>query len=92
MEEKEEEKEEKEEEKEQNEEEEEEEEEEEIEKEQEQETTETENNQAHTNYLLSILGDTSEDPLGISPLPHTQIQSLKDDIIHLRTRLAEQEK
>ena len=68
------------------------EEEEEIEKEQEQETTETENNQAHTNYLLSILGDTSEDPLGISPLPHTQIQSLKDEIIHLRTRLAEQEK
>ena len=49
-------------------------------------------NAAHTNYLLNILGDTSDDPLGILPLPHTQIQSMKDEIIHLRTRLADQEK
>lgn len=49
-------------------------------------------NAARTNYLLNILGDTSDDPLGILPLPHTQIQSMKDEIIHLRTRLADQEK
>lgn len=52
--------------------------------------SETDESPARRNLLLSILGDTES--YDILPLPHSQVQSLKNEVINLRARLTETEK
>lgn len=52
--------------------------------------SEADESPARRNLLLSILGDTES--YDILPLPHNQVQSLKNEVINLRARLTETEK